>query len=285
MIDFLLGEGTTKSIQGFFGELEGPIAGGLIKIGKLFKDTEGSTAPLVGFNLAIESLGKAFTALKDGNISGVMTELTIAMLGIGLGLLTLPLEIFGDFITKIGELTGVQFLEDAGNWLSEIDTNLLSLGQTVAGWVGSLVTLTSITEGFDKLAGAINALVTALLSTVGIKVPDFILDLIPGLGGGGGIKDIVLANTTPQGDLGGIVGGGGNNLLAQNALGGFIPRNSPSMVGERGPELFMPNSGGMIVPNNKLGGGGITINNPTFIGQSPHEALLMLERAVKDSGS
>jgi hypothetical protein len=28
------------------------------------------------------------------------------------------------------------------------------------------------------------------------------------------------------------------------------------MVGEKGPELFVPNTSGNIVPNNKLGGGG-----------------------------
>ena len=26
------------------------------------------------------------------------------------------------------------------------------------------------------------------------------------------------------------------------------------MVGESGPEMFMPNSGGSIIPNNKMGG-------------------------------
>ena len=32
------------------------------------------------------------------------------------------------------------------------------------------------------------------------------------------------------------------------------------MVGERGPELFTPNSSGVITPNNRLGSGGNTIN-------------------------
>jgi hypothetical protein len=39
----------------------------------------------------------------------------------------------------------------------------------------------------------------------------------------------------------------------------------PYLVGEMGPELFMPGRGGNIVPNDRLGGGGgptynITIN-------------------------
>ena len=50
------------------------------------------------------------------------------------------------------------------------------------------------------------------------------------------------------GFLGGILGG----LFAD---GGRPPVNKASLVGERGPELFVPNSAGTIIPNNKLGGG------------------------------
>lgn len=38
------------------------------------------------------------------------------------------------------------------------------------------------------------------------------------------------------------------------AEGGRPPLNKVSMVGERGPELFMPDSAGTIIPNNALGG-------------------------------
>ena len=39
------------------------------------------------------------------------------------------------------------------------------------------------------------------------------------------------------------------------ARGGRPPVGRPSIVGERGPELFVPKTSGTIVPNNKLGGG------------------------------
>lgn len=38
------------------------------------------------------------------------------------------------------------------------------------------------------------------------------------------------------------------------ASGGFPPVGVPSIVGERGPELFVPRTAGMIVPNHMLGG-------------------------------
>jgi len=50
--------------------------------------------------------------------------------------------------------------------------------------------------------------------------------------------------------------------LTGKAIGGSVQAGQPYMVGERGPEMFVPNQTGSIVPNNKMGGGGgITIVN------------------------
>jgi len=38
------------------------------------------------------------------------------------------------------------------------------------------------------------------------------------------------------------------------AIGGPVSQGTPYIVGERGPELFVPNSSGSIVPNNRMGG-------------------------------
>ena len=72
------------------------------------------------------------------------------------------------------------------------------------------------------------------------------------------------------GSLLGIGGGGQYSFGAGGytgmgpfmAKGGPVSANSPYIVGEKGPELFMPGSSGSIVPNNRLGGGsdGVTIN-------------------------
>ena len=75
--------------------------------------------------------------------------------------------------------------------------------------------------------------------------------------------------------LGGIFGGGGGNkfLGGVNAFagggigispllgfskGGTPPVGRASLVGEKGPELFVPRSAGTIIPNSKIGGGGTT---------------------------
>jgi len=57
---------------------------------------------------------------------------------------------------------------------------------------------------------------------------------------------------------GGDKGGGILGALKLFGNGGRPPVGKPSIVGEKGPELFVPRSSGTIVPNNKLGGGGST---------------------------
>ena len=67
----------------------------------------------------------------------------------------------------------------------------------------------------------------------------------------------------------GMYSGGGfgtGNAFGNQDLGGFLAdggsanANTPYMVGERGPELFVPRSSGTVVPNHALGGMGGTTN-------------------------
>jgi hypothetical protein len=51
--------------------------------------------------------------------------------------------------------------------------------------------------------------------------------------------------------------------VRQRALGGPVDAGSPFLVGERGPELFVPNINGMIVPNNELRPSGGNVINLT----------------------
>jgi len=62
------------------------------------------------------------------------------------------------------------------------------------------------------------------------------------------------SGTFKKGGGGGIFGA----IAGMFANGGRPPVGRPSIVGEKGPELFVPRSSGTIVPNNKLGGGGST---------------------------
>ena len=57
--------------------------------------------------------------------------------------------------------------------------------------------------------------------------------------------------------LGGLLGGIFGGLFAN---GGQPPLNKISVVGERGPELFVPRSAGTVIPNSNIGGSNITNN-------------------------
>ena len=51
-----------------------------------------------------------------------------------------------------------------------------------------------------------------------------------------------------------------NQYLAPRASGGPVAAGSPYLVGERGPELFMPSGSGTIIPNNMLANNAGTTN-------------------------
>jgi hypothetical protein len=72
------------------------------------------------------------------------------------------------------------------------------------------------------------------------------------------IQPILSAFLNPFGF--GFGAGGSVIKLPGKAMGGAVQKGSPYIVGERGPELFVPRDGGSIVPNNMLGGQQVTYN-------------------------
>ena len=108
----------------------------------------------------------------------------------------------------------------------------------------------------DAITGAksFGEAMTNVLNRIRDKIIDAQIDkLLGGFGeafGGGEKKGL-------GGALGGILGGLLGGLFAN---GGQPPVNKISVVGERGPELFVPRSAGTIIPNNQLGGESVTNN-------------------------
>jgi hypothetical protein len=66
------------------------------------------------------------------------------------------------------------------------------------------------------------------------------------------------------GGIGSLGGAGptglGPTTTSGRAVGGPVSGGRPYLVGENGPELFVPNSGGQIQPNGRMGGSGVTVN-------------------------
>ena len=108
----------------------------------------------------------------------------------------------------------------------------------------------------DAITGAktFGEAMTNVLNRIRDKIIDAQLDkLLGGFGeafAGGEKKGV-------GGILGNILGGFIGGLFAN---GGQPPVNKISVVGERGPELFVPRSAGTIIPNNQIGGESVTNN-------------------------
>lgn len=123
-----------------------------------------------------------------------------------------------------------------------------------------------------------------------------------GLGGkgapdkGGGVGGTSSFDKSSVFNVSSTIGGSGtpfNNVgtafagraLPMRAAGGPVSGGSPYIVGERGPELFVPGASGSIVPNNRMGGvqiGNLTVQyNAMNGGQADYEGFVaFLERVA-----
>ena len=158
-----------------------------------------------------------------------------------------------------------KFAEELLNVKSEADIlneKFMEIGQSVEQ--GIVSNLTDAVMGTQSLAdAAINVLndlkrklvevaMQRAVSGIGSKIGGFFGNLFGGgkKSSGGGFLGLANAFT----------GGGGISPLLGFANGGRPPVGKVSVVGERGPELFVPRSAGTVVPNQEIGGSSITNN-------------------------
>ena len=79
------------------------------------------------------------------------------------------------------------------------------------------------------------------------------------------------------------IGGAIKSAFGFRAMGGPVNSGSPYVVGEKGPELFVPHSSGSIVPSGAMGSsgggsGGVTVNYNIAAGVSRAELVPILEQ-------
>jgi hypothetical protein len=84
---------------------------------------------------------------------------------------------------------------------------------------------------------------------------------VSGLGIGGSAAGASYAGATGLTGIGGSVAGSSfGGFQGAFANGGSVMSGKPALVGERGPELFVPGRSGSIIPNNAMGGTNIVVN-------------------------
>jgi hypothetical protein len=86
----------------------------------------------------------------------------------------------------------------------------------------------------------------------------FVVKRITGMISGfiGGMSGVGMTNAPAANPLSGL---SGSQMLPARAMGGQVTGGRAYMVGERGPEMIVPQRNGNVVPNNQLGGGGVTV--------------------------
>ena len=87
------------------------------------------------------------------------------------------------------------------------------------------------------------------------------------------------------GVMGGFVEAGMPIDPAAKAHGGPVAGGTPYIVGERGPELFVPQSSGRIVPNNQLGGGSVTNYVTINTAADPNAVVQAVKQYLRNNGS
>jgi uncharacterized small protein (DUF1192 family) len=166
----------------------------------------------------------------------------------------------------IASLGGVEGIEAEIKRLKEIVTQVKTEGALFAETdlnplIGSVVTLgqtlasvaTTIKDGIvDGLMGAIEG--TKTLGEVASSV----------------FRSIAraLLNYGVSSFLGSLPGGIGKFFSGKKASGGPVGKDKSYLVGERGPEIFTPNSSGNITPNHEIGGGSNMVVNVDASGTS-----------------
>lgn len=126
-----------------------------------------------------------------------------------------------------------------------------NLLRTIANFVRDFVA-PAIGEVLGAALRVVGSLVSTLIGNFA-RLVDFLDDVLTKIRQ---FVDYVRNNPIVSGISGVIdrIFGGGR------ATGGAVTQGTAYMVGERGPELFVPNTSGSIVPNNALGGNTINIS-------------------------
>jgi hypothetical protein len=124
--------------------------------------------------------------------------------------------------------------------------------------------------------------------TLAVEVLSQLISIIAKKGVELAIEKLITREKQKQASLSGGGGGTGGSLLSVGlgflgfAKGGAVSKGNPILVGENGPELFVPNSTGQITQSARgTGGGSTTVNfNINTVDASGFEDLLVRSRGT-----
>ena len=136
-----------------------------------------------------------------------------------------------DALPNMGELPVSKEMEDILSKADEMDKSFERIGNTISDSFKGMITGAMSFQ--NAMKGIISAVIDELLR---LYVVQQIVGVVKGALGSIGLP-------APA-------------AIPANAYGGSVRGNKPTLVGERGPELFIPSGNGTIIPNSNMRGGG-----------------------------
>ncbi len=260
------------------GAIIGTLVAALSELGKFIGDNTGLVLAIIGaytaFTIAVNVAATAtrLAATAMGIFNAIMAMNPIVLVVAAIAALVAGFIIAYNTITPFRELVDKLFaalkpvITVVGDLVLMVGTNIVRAFGAAFDVVKSLVGILW-GDGKGPLAIALGAIgkVFEVLTTpirVFISIVEGAISVVRTL--------INLANSLPF--VGGFLprgGAGGPARERGRALGGPVTGGQQYMVGERGPELFVPNQSGSIVPNNGLGGQiNVTLQAGAFLGSS-----------------
>ena len=169
------------------------------------------------------------------------------------------LELFDGREAEQKQLQEIMIEMEKYNRILEIQNRLVGMAEAVFDRWGDGM-LTALQRGEDAFESFKNTALAALFD-IGREMTKLMV-----------FDPIKKAAAGPLSQLAGSIGsaiggswfggssGGGTDFNQQGfASGGFISAGKTALVGERGAELFRPTGGGTVIPNDQLGGGGVSV--------------------------
>ena len=173
----------------------------------------------------------------------------------------------------------IQKLRDAA------DASALAAARWGTAWEDAATTAAG---GVDKVTGAVDKATTAVhaLGQTGDMAEQQALSSVMKTVDASGIGQMMKMGTTNVGTMNAYEAAIEQGMAAlgfsvqPRASGGPVSAGTPYMVGESGPELFVPSSGGAIVPN--AGGMAVTLNVTQPLG-TPSQIAAAVSSALADA--
>lgn len=188
-----------------------------------------------------------------GTLAGPIGIIALAIFGLiaAVSALYIWWEDLVAFFKKHWDVILTMFLGNLGSLLAFFVNNWGKIKEvTIAVWTSIKDFIADIFEGIGKIIQTVIDKVTFLVDAFRDAI-----DLAKEIGGGA--VDFV------------------SDLLPGRASGGTVTRGRAYTVGENGPELFVPNTSGTIVPNHRMSGGANIVVNitGTFLSEDAAEQM------------